>query len=109
MLSDLLARRKTINFLGCEVTLKKLPVRFREWAALRLYELVDGKAQVRASYDDVLTVNVETLLLGVVSIDGEAMTRELAQRIATEAPELADALLEEIQKFSTLNDEAKKN
>ena len=109
MLSDLLSQRKTVTIQGMEVVLKKLPVRFREWAALRLYELVDGKAQVRANYDDVLTVNIETILLGVVSIDGQAMTRELAKQIALEAPELADTLLSEINDYSTLSDDAKKN
>lgn len=108
MLSDRLKKTKTITIDEEVITIKKLPVRFREWAALRMYDLKEGKPVARGDFDAVLDVSIQTLMHGVASWSLGDLDEATCREAVLYAGDFVERVIREIEAFNVLDAEEKK-
>lgn len=108
MLSDRLLETKDVEVAGRKFKLKKLPTRFKEWSALRLFELGGGSMKVK-SFSELAEVYAETIVFGVQDWDfGVPVDRENAMDLVLHGAWIAEPLLKAIEDFNMVTEDEKK-
>lgn len=115
-ISNILRKTKTINTEVGAFEIKHYTLGFREWLALRMFEVSstgEGVPKVKSrkmSFDESVELLVATLVAGLASWPIKLETGEVApinevyaREFAEAAPSIAEEVLEAIREFNSLD------